>query len=42
MKKNAKETILIFAMPLLFMLFVGKVIVTLYEIYFEEKYPNNI
>ncbi len=37
MKKNTKETILMFAMPLLLLLFIGKVIVTLYAIYSEEK-----
>jgi hypothetical protein len=37
MKKIIKETVVILAMPLLLILFIAKVLLTLYEIYAEKK-----
>lgn len=37
MKKIIKETIVILAMPILLILFIGKVLLTLFEIYVEQK-----
>jgi type III secretory pathway component EscT len=37
MKKMIKETAVMLAMPLLLILFMAKVLLTLYEIYAEKK-----